>query len=265
MWLIVLLVLLPLVCQGYDRIVSLSPQITESIYLLGAEGQLIGVTNLCKRPPDALTKEKIGTPLRPDVEKIVSMKPDLVLGTREGNVPVTIARLEKLGLPVRYFGRPKTLDDLLSNFFTLARMLERESRGRDVLNQVRAALPRPAENDPPTVLWQVGAGPLIVASDASLAGDIIRWAGGKNVIRGEMPYPRINMEEIMVKKPDVIVLMDMGYNVAMEMEHWRKYVETPRFVVVDAYIVGSPTPLSFLEAVGRLGNALRAVREGRGR
>ena len=88
MWFLILLIIFPLTCRAYERVISLSPQITESIYLLGAQRQLLGVTNLCKRPEDVLTKEKIGTPLRPDIEKIVSMKPDLVLGTREGNPPV---------------------------------------------------------------------------------------------------------------------------------------------------------------------------------
>ena len=149
MWFLILLILFPLTCQGYGRVISLSPQITESIYLLGAQGQLLGVTNLCKRPKDALTKEKIGTPLRPDIEKIVSMKPDLVLGTREGNPPVAIAHLEKFGLPIRYFGRPKTLDDLLSNFLMLAHLLGKEDRGRHVLNHVRASFARAQQGRSP--------------------------------------------------------------------------------------------------------------------
>ena len=104
----------------------------------------------------------------------------------------------------------------------------------------------------------------MVASTSSFAGDIIRCAGGINIIESEMPYPRINMEEVIVKRPDVIVLMDMGYNVTMEMERWGKYVENPHFVVMDAYTVGSPTPLSFLEAVERLDATLRVLRKGRG-
>lgn len=262
-WFLVFLMLLPLSCQAYERVISLSPQITESIYLLGAQEQLTGVTSFCKRPKDALAKEKIGTPLRPDIEKIVSMKPDLVLGTREGNPPMAIARLERFGLSVRYFGRPKTLGELLQNFLLLARMLGREDKGHEVLSRVRAALPGYMGVGAPKVLWQVGAEPLMVASAGSLAGDIIRYAGGENVIGGEAPYPRINMEEVMVRKPDVIVLMDMGYNVGMEMERWRKYLERPNFVVMDAYTVGSPTPLSFLESVERLGKALRALEKKR--
>jgi iron complex transport system substrate-binding protein len=262
MWLIFLLLFLPSLVLGYDRIISLSPQITESIYLLGAQGQLVGVTDFCKRPHEALTKEKIGTPLRPDIEKIFSMEPDLVLGTREGNPPLAMTRLERLGVRVNYFGRPKTLDELLDNFLTLSRTLRKETTGRKIVKDVRNGLRVTRKSGGYRVLWQVGAEPLIAASDRSFANDIIRFAGGNNIIGGEMPYPRINAEEVMAKVPDVIVLMEHGYNVQTEMDRWRRYVRNPHFLVLDAYIVGSPTPVSFLEAVRKLQEAFRAIELG---
>jgi len=72
---------------AYSRVVSLSPQITESLFLLDAGNLLIADTTFCKRPEAAAAKEKIGSPARPDIEKIVSLKPDLVLASREGNSP----------------------------------------------------------------------------------------------------------------------------------------------------------------------------------
>ncbi|HBE45299.1 MAG TPA: hypothetical protein DDW17_07605 [Deltaproteobacteria bacterium] len=254
-----LLLFFPSLSSGYDRIISLSPQITESIYLLGAEDKLIGVTTLCKRPEEATLKAKIGTPLRPDIEKIVSMKPDLILGTREGNPPIVMSKLKTFDLYTYYFSRPKNLDDLLTNFITIAQFVDKEEEGRRIVETVRYALHRMKRESPLRVLWQVGANPLIVASKMSFANDIIKLAGGINVIETDVPYPRVSIEEVVAKKPQVIVLMDMGYPVEQEMTKWKSCIDNIQFVIMDAYVVGSPTPLTFLEAVKRLVDKLNST------
>jgi iron complex transport system substrate-binding protein len=252
MWLILVLLLLPVSAHGYDRIISLSPQITESIFLIGAQDKLIGVTELCKRPAEAMKKERVGTPLRPDVERIVSLSPHMVFGTREGNSPHIMARLERIGIKTYYFDRPKTFSNLLDNFLTLSKMAGKEERGKRIIEITRAALPKVKLDRGHGVLWQVGAEPLIAASNNSFANDIIRLAGGYNIVESELPYPRINVEEVILKAPHVIVLMDMGYNVQVEKERWKRYFSGTRFVTMDAYSVGSPTPISFVDAVNRL-------------
>ncbi len=245
------------VSGAYERIVSLSPQITESLYLLKADKQLRAVTTYCKRPKEAVLKEKIGSPLRPDIEKLVSLRPDLVLGSREGNPPWIMERLRRLGLQVVYFDRPHHLDGLLQNFLRLSVLVGAFDRGKEIVATVRGALSKEEQGTPYKVLWQVDAEPLMVASTASFASDIIRLAGGTNIIDSELPYPRINREEVILKAPDVIVLMDMGYSVEAEMKRWQKYLRDARFVVMDSYITGSPNPVTFLKAV----RDLEAARE----
>ncbi len=242
---------------AYERIVSLSPQITESLYLLKVERQLLAVTTYCKRPKEAMLKEKIGSPLRPDIEKLVSLRPDLVLGSREGNPPWIMERLRRLGLRVVYFDRPHGLEGLLQNFLQLSGLVGASDQGKEIVARVRGALSKGEQGAPYKVLWEVDAEPLMAASTASFANDIIRLAGGTNIIDSELPYPRINREEVILKAPDVIVLMDMGYSVDAEMERWRKYVGDSRFIVMDSYITGSPNPLTFLRAV----QDLEAARE----
>ena len=257
MWLFLVLFFIPFSAHSYDRIISLSPQITESIYLLGAEEKLIGITELCRRPAEAMKKEKVGTPLRPDAEKIVSMRPDIIFGTREGNSPIAMARFERLGIKTYYFDRPRTLLGLLDNFLTLSRMTGKEERGKRIIEIARGALPKEKNDKGYKVLWQVGAEPLIVASNNSFANDIILLAGGYNIIESELPYPRINAEEVILKAPHVIVLMDMGYNVQLEKNRWKRYFSKAQFVTMDAYSVGSPTPISFVDAVNRLAESFR--------
>ena len=257
MWLIFVFILIPFCAHSYDRIISLSPQITESIYLVGAGEKLVGVTDFCKRPTEARKKEKMGTPLRPDIEKIVSMRPDIVFGTREGNSPLVMSRLERLNIKIHYFNRPKTFADLMDNFLTLSKMVGKEERGRQIIKIAREALPKTESGKGQKVLWQVGAEPLIVASNNSFANDIILLAGGFNIIESELPYPRINAEEVVLKVPKVIVLTDMGYNVKSEEERWKRYFDKAQFIIMDAYSVGSPTPITFVDAVNRLADSFR--------
>lgn len=259
MWFVLIMLLIPLSAHGYDRVVSLSPQITESLYLLGAEDILTGVTEFCKRPGNAETKEKVGTPLRPDIEKIVSMQSDIVFGSREGNSPLVMTRLQRLGIKTWYFDRPRTVNDVLDNFLTLSRMIGKEGKGKRIVEIARSALKRAGNEQAYRVLWQVGADPLIVASNRSFANDIIFRAGGVNIIESDLPYPRLNVEEVLLKAPHIIVLMDMGYNVQMEKERWKRYFKNVRFVIMDAYSVGSPTPFSLVDAIERLAKAFHEI------
>jgi iron complex transport system substrate-binding protein len=247
---------LPVSACAYSSIVSLSPQITESLFLLGAGNLLIGDTTFCKRPKEAAFKEKMGSPARPDIEKIISFKPDLVLASREGNSPWIVERLKRAGLNVVYFRRPKNLNELLNNFTELGRVVQKEGAAAQIVDDTRAKLSLPAHIPSYRVFWQVGAEPLMAASSNSFANDIIRLAGGVNVVQMEMPYPRINREEVVLKRPDLIVLADHGYNVKGEMERWRTYLRNARFVVIDPYVVGSPTPVTFVEAVEKVRRGL---------
>lgn len=260
MWmLIALLVFFPVVSPAYERIISLSPQVTESVYLLDGGSRLIAISEFCKQPDNAAKRERIGTPLRPDIERIVSLKPDLVLGSREGNSPFTMERLKNLGINVHYFSRPRDFNGLAENFLKLSSMLEKGEEGRMIVDEVERSMKAIRVDIPRTVLWQVGADPLIVASSSSFANDIIRFAGGVNIIKTELPYPRMNVEEVVLQRPRVIVLTSMGYHVETEKDRWRRYIKDATFVALDPYIVGSPTPVSFLEAVNRLRAAFRQV------
>jgi ABC-type Fe3+-hydroxamate transport system substrate-binding protein len=239
------------------RVVSLSPQITESLHVLSADESLVGITTLCRLFPGAGGVARVGTPLRPDVEKIVILKPDLVLASREGNPPWAVERLRRLGIPTQYFERPKSLQALFENFVLLARLLGKEEEGRKLVRAVTARMEQEERKGSTTVFWQVGADPLVAASTYTFADDLIRAAGGVNVVKGPVPYPRINKEEIILLQPKIIVLTDMGYNIPAVMRGWQGCLHGTRFAILDAYAIGSPTPLSALEAVRTLSSVIR--------
>jgi ABC-type hemin transport system substrate-binding protein len=175
-----------------------------------------------------------------------------VLGSREGNPPWIAERLKRIGLKVIYFDRPGSVNGLLENFLELARLAGAGDQGAAIVSHVREGLRRVEGPSSFKVLWQVEADPLMVASTASFANDIIRLAGGTNIVDTELPYPRVNREEVVIKRPDVIVLMDMGYSVDAEKNRWRTYLKDARFLVMDSYTTGSPNPVTFLKAVKEL-------------
>lgn len=259
-WCLLFFLIFPSVGWSFDRIVSLSPQITESVFLLDAGDRLVAVTDMCTRPGGLSEKEKVGKPLAPDVERIVALNPDLVLASREGNPPWIVERLKRMGVRVRYFPRPHNFQELCDNFIVLGRELKRQEVARAIVDYVHRQLRSGDSSSPKRLMWQVGADPLVVASASSFVNDMIVFAGGMNVIETSLPYPRLNREEVLAKKPDFIVLMDMGYNVDVEKERWRRRLPGTRFIVMDSYITGSPTPVTFAVAVQKLRDALRNAR-----
>ena len=94
------------------RIVSLVPSVTEVLYAIGAESVLVGVTDFCDYPPEATRKPHVGGMLSPNLETLVTLKPDLVVATRSGNTEETFDQLKRLGLPV-YLVDPVTVADVL--------------------------------------------------------------------------------------------------------------------------------------------------------
>lgn len=135
MWLVTLLLVLTveaatvkdmvgrdvLVASSAPRVVSLVPSITETLYTIGAEDQLVGVTTSCDFPAAAAAKPKVGGLVNPSLEAIARLQPDLVLATTEGNRETTIQQLDALGIPT-YVVRPNTFDGVLESIARLGRL-----------------------------------------------------------------------------------------------------------------------------------------------
>ena len=108
-----------------QRIVSLAPSITETLYALGLGDRLVGDTDYCDYPPEARAKPHVGAMLNPSLEKIVALKPDLVLGTDEANRRETADQLAHLGIPL-YGVTAHTVEETLQSLEDLGRVLDWE-------------------------------------------------------------------------------------------------------------------------------------------
>ena len=116
------------------RIISLAPSVTEELYLLGVEDSLVGNTTYCVTPPEAVAKEKVGDITRINLEKIVSLKPDLVLATSLTNSKA-IQKLKNLGIEVMIFPAPKNYAYLCDQFLTLGKAVGKEAEAPEEIKR----------------------------------------------------------------------------------------------------------------------------------
>jgi len=239
------------------RIVSLVPALTEEIYFLGEEDRLVGVTTYCRRPPEAQKKEKVGTVVEFSVEKVLQLRPDVVLASPLASKRA-VERLRRLGVWVEVFPTPRTFGDLCGNFLQLAALLGAEERALEVLRGVKGRMERlgvEVRGERPRVFIQIGANPLFAAGSDSIISEAVRLAGGRNIVEGKTsPYSR---EAVIRAAPDIILIVTMGVVGERERQAWSKFrgmkaVREGRIYIVDSYLFCSPTPLSFVDAVGLL-------------
>ncbi|UCD15065.1 MAG: cobalamin-binding protein [Candidatus Omnitrophota bacterium] len=248
------------------RIISLAPSITEYLYALGVQDNLIGVTTYCDYPKDAKNRTKIGTLINPNVEKILSLCPDLILTVKDINRPHSIEKLKDLGLEVIALKECETFDDIVSNLLQLSKIVGKEEKAEEIIEKAKRKMKELTDdiNDtlPKSVFWQVNAKPLVTAGRSTFVNNIIRLAGGINIFAEiDSKYPRLNCEEVILRNPEVIILVTMGDVTPAQRLFWQKFkqidaVRNNRIYVVDANLVCRPTILHFLEGLETIKNIL---------
>ena len=242
-----------------QRIISLGPYITEEIYLLGAQDKLVGCTVYCQRPPEAQEKEKVGTVIQINIEKILTLKPDLVIATALTQKK-DIEKLKKLGIKVIMFSSPKNFFEICSQFLELGRILGKYDLAKKIVQEVKDKVleikRKTKDLAKVKVFVEVGTNPLFTITKDSFVNDFIEFSGGINIAKDAKTgiYSR---ETVLKENPDVIIIATMGIIADKEKEIWEKYknleaVKNNRIYIMDAYKLCSPTPVSFLETLEEL-------------
>ncbi len=197
------------VAARIERIVSLAPNLTETVFALGQQAGLVGVTDYCDYPPQALKLPKVGGAINPSLERIVQMKPDVVLATTALNRRETVDALEQLRVPVFGTSDPRTVEEVLDSIALIAKLLETGERGAALLADLRARLDalreRLAERKPTRALFVVWHDPLITVGRGTFIADALRRSGAQSVIELEEDWPRISLEEVVRLNPEVLI------------------------------------------------------------
>jgi iron complex transport system substrate-binding protein len=247
------------------RMISLAPNVTEILFSLGLDQEIVGVSIHCNFPEKAKTRIRVGSYISLDFEKIVSLKPDLIIGTGAGNTRDMVDRLEKLGFPT-YIIFPRNFDGILMSVRHLGQVVAKEkeslaiARNMESRRQKIIALTRDIPR--PRVFMQIGEAPIVTVGRGSFADDLISLAGGKNVAAQEdKMYPRWGMEEVLKRSPEVILISSMNpkgsyEKVVQEWSRWKMIpaVQHGRIHLIDSDLIDRPSPriVEGLEEMARL-------------
>jgi len=204
------------------RIVSLAPSMTEIMFALGLGENIVGVTTFCDYPEEAKKKPKIGGMSNPSLEAVLSLKPDIVVMTTDGNPREFADRLHSLHIKT-FISTARRLHDLPDGIKELGKALgikERSDRlAKEIVDGIEAFKKRgniSRTSVPTKVLFIVWPEPLIVAGPGTVIDDAILLLGDDNISRSaKTEYPKFSIEEVIRRSPDVIVI---GKGSGMDMQ-----------------------------------------------
>jgi len=228
------------------RIVSLAPSLTECMFALENGNKLVGVTKYSDYPPQAVQLPKVGSYVNLDLEKIVSLQPDLCLATKDGNPIKVIDRLEELGIPV-YALDPRNLSTVMETINELGQLLKAQKKSSKVVQgmkkRVELIKKRVAKtNSRPRVFFQIGSSPIVSVGSRTFIHELIKLAGGVNVAAGSVDYPRFSSEEVLILNPDIIVINSMTRDqqiLEWAKQRWSEFPNLPAVKKKQIYGVNS--------------------------
>jgi ABC-type Fe3+-hydroxamate transport system substrate-binding protein len=197
-----------------ERVVSLVPSLTEALFSLGLGPRVVGVTEWCVHPAEAVaTLPRVGGTKTPDVDRILALRPDLVLANREENRRRDVVRLREAGIPV-WVSYPRTVREGASLLAELAALgASAEAYGRvvePVLAAVAEAERRRKAGPRRRVFCPIWRDPWMTVGADTYAHDMIALCGGENVFadREDRRYPRIELSDVVEAAPEVVLLPD---------------------------------------------------------
>lgn len=214
---------------GSQRIVSLKPNITEILFALGVGDRVVGVTTWCHYPPAAQQLPKVADYLRPFSEKVVAVRPDLVISSEENSDKAGTMALQGVGIPVHYFPF-RTIEETAASIRAIGALVGKNAEGEKLaagVAQLKAPSPSPqpspkGEGASISVVAVVGYRPLIVVGPGTFLSDVIAAAGLRNIVTdGGLPYPQLSMERLLALDPDLILDMTMGMEISTNF--WKKF------------------------------------------
>ncbi|MCB1214133.1 MAG: ABC transporter substrate-binding protein [Deltaproteobacteria bacterium] len=205
----------PLNLKSQERLISLKPNITEIIFALGKGKDLVGVTDFCKRPPEAAKLPKVADYLRVDLEKVLNLKPDLVLASYENSARKDIELgLINRGIRVELLDF-KTISQIKDSTLRLAKLLKQEEKGLSLVTKMQEGLDllkkEYAQSPKRKALLVVGYRPLVVVGPDNFIDESLAYLNLENVAaKSGQAYPLWDLERILASQPEIIVDLSMG-------------------------------------------------------
>ena len=200
--------------QHIDRIVSLAPNLTEIVYFVGAGDRLVGDTEYCDYPAEAKKVAKIGDTMHPSVERIIALKPQIVLVSTASQLEAFTKQLDQQQIAV-YVTNPRNLDEVFRSISTLGDLFGTKEQADKLVADLRrrsdAVTAAVSATKPIAVFYQVSDQPLYTIGRESFLTDLVRRAGGISAT-ADVPgaFPRFSDEAALAARPEAIILPTGG-------------------------------------------------------
>jgi iron complex transport system substrate-binding protein len=240
-----------------QRVVSLAPSVTETLFALGFGDRLVGVTTYCDYPIEAQKLPKIGGFMSPSLEVIVAKKPDVVIGVNTATDPAKAREMERLGLRVTVIS-VTSLSGILTGIKTIAGLMGSPQTGEKLVGKIDANIQdikkRVAAAPRRRVLLAVGIRPLVVVGGRNFIDELITLAGGENIAGGAtQPWLNLPEEYVVAKAPQVIIEAGMGSERQQSGKRWSDLKSVPAVTNDRVYFYPSD---KILRPGPRVGDAL---------
>jgi iron complex transport system substrate-binding protein len=244
------------------RIVSLTPGLTETLFALGVQSRIVGVSEYCDYPPEASGIARVGSFLSPVVESVVALEPDLVLTSPSPGNKNSVDALERAGINIVVVteGSASVADvekSILEVSALVGRLLEGKAIVGSIESELAAVRKRVAGKTRPATAVVVGHDPLVLAGPDSYLGELVNNAGGRNIadeLGGK--WPRTSWEYVVSEAPEVVIDLSMGSeaDTGAAMAIWSRYPDVPavgkgRVHTNGAFLLLHPGPRTDEQAV----------------
>jgi iron complex transport system substrate-binding protein len=243
------------------RIICLMPSVTDTVFALGAGDDVVGISDYTKYPAEALKKPSVGDLIKPSIETILSLHPDLVIGLQPAGPLESTDELERLGIPI-FLVSPHGITGILHSVESIGQALNRipqaEALAASLQHRVDSVKERTKGLPAPRVFVPVWYDPIITIGKHAFTTEIIEAAGGKSVTDDLTPdWPHISMEILLARAPEALVLVRGGkttLKVLQERPGWSSVpaVQNRRVYYVDGRIeFPSPIAIDALEDLAK--------------
>ncbi len=213
--------------QPARRVISLAPHVTEMLFAAGGGDRIVGTVSFSDYPEAARGIPRVGDNRLVDIERLIALKPDLLVVWRHNASARQMEQLRKLGIPL-FYNEPRKLDDIPESLVRLGQLMGTEQQARqnaaDLRRQLDELAARYRDRPPVRVFYQVWDKPLYTLNARHIVNDAIRLCGGENVFaKLTLVAPNLGPEAVLKENPEVIVSGDRADQTASGIEMWKQY------------------------------------------
>ncbi|MCW4151555.1 cobalamin-binding protein [Halomonas sp. 18H] len=254
-----------------ERIIALSPGVTELLYAAGAGERLVGAVSFSDHPAAAAELPRVGSSDRLDLEAMLALSPDLVVAWSGGNPEEQVERLIRLGIPV-FYSAADDFATIASNLERLGALANTQATAHQTASQLRAEVAalrrRHADAEPVSVFYQVWQSPLMTLNGEHWISQALALCGGVNLFAEQSALvPRIGVEAVLGRDPEAIITGGRGKADAAWLDAWREFpdmtaVRQDNLFFINPDLVQRTTP-RLVEGTRDICRHLEAVRERR--